>query len=176
MESSLRREATDYAVLVKKKGDNYICYIKELTLMASDSNLDEAYEKIITKKEDLFSKYSDSGILDQIPQPTSDPIAKNDKIMDVLILFSAKALIGVVLAVFLIFFASYKAESLISQTLGTQGSKGNFVKMLENKIENAASHQVSEEGKKRSLKNVRNIVNMAKPYVDELKVLFQDEK
>ena len=151
METSLGNNTPEYAVIVKKRNGKYLCYIRELALKASGDSLEEAFAKLEADKEVLISDYADSDILNELPKPDFGPMEKTSKFVDDLVLFSSKFLIAIVFCVFLILFASNQTHSLVSDVRADLDFKDkNIVNLLEDKLAQIVSHEVSEEGREKA--------------------------
>jgi hypothetical protein len=60
---------TDYPVLVSERGGFYDLRIRELLLFVRGSDLREAYEELIRRKQEMIESARGYGMLDDLPPP-----------------------------------------------------------------------------------------------------------
>jgi hypothetical protein len=60
---------TDYPVLVSERGGHYDLSIRELLLFVRGSDLREAYEELIRRKQEVIESARTYGMLDDLPPP-----------------------------------------------------------------------------------------------------------
>jgi hypothetical protein len=66
----------DYEIRIKKKGENFNLFIRELGITGKGKTLDEAYNNLLSKKDNLTREYEELDILDQMPEPLPRKVFK----------------------------------------------------------------------------------------------------
>ena len=64
-----RLTALSYDVTVTEKAGLFYVYVPELSIVACDSELQQAYEKLREEKKQYFTRMNELGITDQVPLP-----------------------------------------------------------------------------------------------------------
>jgi hypothetical protein len=60
----------DFEISIKKKGENFNLFIRELAITGKGKTLDEAYNNLMNKKDNLIREFEELDILDQMPEPS----------------------------------------------------------------------------------------------------------
>jgi len=154
----------NYSIILKKIDGNYCLFINELSLVAEGKNLDEAYEKLETAKEAIFSQAAHMDVLDDIKEPA--PVAFRKKLFVDLAMFFTKTLIVVcICAITLIGSLPFVNVFLI------KGLTLMPIRSIYDKVTN-----MSDQEKEQKKLKLRKLVQNIKPFIDEVRVLSKDEK
>jgi len=171
MEPSTERKIPDYEVTLKTRKGKYYFYIRELQIPASGDTLDSAYKELMRKKDELIKELEETDSLDELPQPVSKPSAKQGFDLKNLGMFSLKTLIVGLICGIILTFAGIELNTVVSK-IGVM-NPGN---KLEEELYRAVDHEISPERQEKIIKSIRVIVKRLKPFVDEIKPLFSDDK
>ena len=165
----------NYDVVLKKKANEYCLFIPDLAIIASGKKLDEAYAKLDQEKERYFKNIIEYNLQDTVNEPASVSIRK--KQYSVLSMYLLKMLI--LLAVFLIMFfivllpVMSSIEKYVIQKASTMPKKS--VSWVIGKVD-AKLDAMSEKEQEDVKLKIRNMANKIKPFTDEIKVIFEDNK
>ncbi|KAF0144478.1 MAG: hypothetical protein FD156_1782 [Nitrospirae bacterium] len=155
-----------YDVVLKKKGDCFVLFIPDLCCMGEDASLGKAYEKLELEKEKYFQEMIASGSQLYIREPEAIKLKRSNLVNNLLPFLIKLLIIGLIGVVGMQVAVTRikSAEHKISQkALGA-------VKDLNNKFKS-----MSPERKEEIRMELRETVQNVKPFVDEIKVLLEDE-
>jgi hypothetical protein len=65
------KEGLDFEIGIKKKGEYFNLFIRELAISGKGKTLDEAYKHLLDKKENMVREFEEIGALDEFPKPLS---------------------------------------------------------------------------------------------------------
>ena len=155
----------NYNAILKKVNDNYYLFISELSLVAEGKSVNEAYENLDKMKRSYFTKMIDIGAEDTIREPVTVQFRK--KIFTDLLMFFIKASI----VTFLVIILSLPLVMIIDQLpMRTVNRCINIPKAVNYKIKN-----MSQDEKEKMRMKLRDAMQNMKPFVDEIKVLWEDK-
>lgn len=163
--------ALDYDVVMRRKKDDFCMYIPELSIIASGKDVGEAFQNLVSEKERYLRSLLEFDLQDTIPEPAIVNIRQ--KQYQELRLFAFKTLIFLILSTLVLvglFLPIYTSFQRTIITLPDKAATGVLTR-IEGKL-NAMTDKDREDMRLR----VKKVVNGLKPYSDEIKVLFQDEK
>lgn len=151
-----------FKVIVRKIDDQFICYIPTLHLSSKSNNLNDAYEKLSNRVDELYADYRELGIADRLDSDTSTfpPLVINQ-----LKRFTIKTLIGsITVSVFFLF----------TIVISTKYVSSKFV-IIDSKIKQKIDRIFPEDPKERAEKEekLKKKIKKLKPYATEIKKLFQ---
>jgi len=161
----------NYRCTLSKSGDYFVLYIRELAIMVQEKTLDDAYRKLVNEKEKYFKDMIDNGFEKYIVKP--DMLNSYDldfkrpyKFFSSLTPFLIKLTIIIIL---IIGFGisidratkKYRDPIFIYEKIFSQRER------LAN---------MSDEVKANIKSDIKRTVTQIKPFYDEIKVLFQEEK
>ena len=155
----------NYDVILKKKGENFVIYIPELSCIAEDASLEKAYKKLEIEKEKYFKGIIESDFIDYINEPENLTIKKT--VIFTSFTFIIKGVIIFTMIFLLGLIASYTLGDIV-KTISHQSIK-NEAGIFFRKIDEMP------EGKKEELKlRLRKTIKQLKPFIDEFKI-FSDK-
>ena len=167
----------NYDVVIKKKNERYYLIIEELSIIVDGDTLNEAYEKLYKEKEKYFKKAIESDALHFVKEPQH--YVKREKLFRDLPQFFVKVLIIAVIFAFMsnivigsiIGKLSFNIGELVSNSINQIAL--NSLKQL--RILNNRFTTTSERRKEEIRLRLRQKVRQIKPFVDELRVLLEDD-
>lgn len=168
---SSERKIPDYEATLKTKKGKYYFYIRELHIPASGDTLDSAYKELMRKKDELIKELEETDSLDELPHPVSKASAKHGFDLKNFGMFSLKTLIVGLVCGIILAFAGNKLNTVVSK-IGSV-NPGNI---LEQELYRAVDHEIDPVRQKKIIKSIRAIVKRLKPFVDEIRPLFSDDK
>ncbi len=172
----------NYSAILKHIGGNYYLFVPELSLVVKSNSLDEAYKKLESAKEALFSNATHMDVLNFIKTPAS--ISFRKKLFLELTMFFTKTL----LIVFL--FVVFSVATLpFVQVVLIKGLNLSPIKELSANVYNKLRvipyessvniynklKDMSDEDKEKMRLDFRKILQDIKPFVDEIRNLSRDE-
>lgn len=174
----------NYDVVVKEQNGQYMCRIKELNLIASGADLSSTFAEITKKRDAIIKDFENAGLPDELPAParTRDQQPSSRNLVGELKLFSLKMLIVMLAFSTLLAIAlgqvAYSATRLASKLEVSLGEWKKPGKALERQLFLAAepANEPSPEKQEKIIQSIRVLVKRVKPYVDEFRPLFSDQK
>lgn len=164
----------NYNVILKKMDSDYYLFIPELSLIVEGKSLDEVYERLETEKESYFKKAADMDALDIIKDPA--PVVFRKKLFIDLAMFFTKALI-----IISICSAAFIGSLPFVNTFVTgriSRASANAAKALVTEFSYRVNYKLdnmSGEDRERARLKLRKVLQEIKPFINEVKVLLQDE-
>ncbi len=167
----------NYEVIIKMKNERYYLIVEELSIIVEGDTLNEAYEKIHKEKEQYFKKAIESDALHLVKEPQY--LVKKEKLFRDLPQFFAKVLI---ITVIFAFMANVVVGSIIGKLSFNMGELAtnsinqialNSLKQL--RILNHRFNTTSESRKEEIRLRLRQKVRQMKPFIDELRVLLEED-
>ena len=148
----------DYQVIVKKNNDEYIFFIKELSIIHKSKNLEQGYEEINKKIEEKLENLKKYNLL-------SDETNKNKSLKK----FFYKFLIIFLGLTFLISFSGIQILSKFNDV--AVNLKNEFSLDVKEKIKRKIDglSKVDEQRKEQNLSWIKKLVEGLRPYYKELK-------
>lgn len=67
------QHSTNYPVMIIRRADGYELRIRELLLSVRSSDLQQAYDRLIAKKQEVINWAIAAGTLDEVPPPRPLP-------------------------------------------------------------------------------------------------------
>jgi hypothetical protein len=165
----------NYDVVLRKKGDDYYLFIPELSVIAYGKELDEAYKKLNIAKEEFFRNIIDLKLQDTVNEPVGIKIRKKhyheifQYLMKVLVTFLLFVVIFII--IFLPVLSSF--EKFVSNTISSVPEK--ILSKTAAKIEYKLTNMTEKEKEETRLR-IKGMVSALKPFADEIRILFEDEK
>jgi len=158
-----------YNIVVKKNKNQYIFFLKELSLIHTSKSLSKGYKEIEDKSIEIIENLKKNDLESHIPSKKNDENKLNKEIKN----FAIKAIIVSVSITFVLVFTSAKLFENINYTLDNakiKSGKEFWMPLKENIISLAdEGNNVDIESREKIIKSIKNIVDRYKPYVDELK-------
>ena len=158
-----------YNIVVKKNKNQYIFFLKELSLIHTSKSLSKGYKEIDDKRIEIIENLKKNDLESHIPSKKNDENKLNKEIKN----FAIKAIIVSVSITFVLVFTSAKLFENINYTLDNakiKSGKEFWMPLKENIISLAdEGNNVDIESREKIIKSIKNIVDRYKPYVDELK-------
>jgi len=163
----------NYSVILRKENGFYYLFIPDLSIIVEDRDLGEAYTKLEKEKETYFRRIIEMNAGDTIKEPT--PILLRKKISLDLIMFSIKALIIAIIFAVVIIASQPILDSFISHELMTLRLKAKTLMLeLPAKVD-AKLKSLTPEQKQAFRLQLRNMIQEAKPFINELQLLWNNE-
>jgi hypothetical protein len=164
-----------YNIVVKKNKNQYIFFLKELSLIHTSKSLSKGYKEIEDKSIEIIENLKKNDLESHIPSKKNDENKFNKEIKN----FAIKAIIVSVSITFVLVFTSAKLFENINYTLDNtkiKAGKEFWAPLKENIISLAdEGNNVDIESREKIIKSIKTIVDRYKPYVDELKKINQHE-
>ena len=150
----------NYQVLIKKKKDEFILYIEELSIVHKSKNLDDGYKKINQKLDQKLKELKKFGITNN----------KKDQINYIKPFFLKTIIISLAL-VFIISFSGIQIMSKVNDV--TMNLKNELNLDIKNKIKEKINNfenkdEIDQERRSRNLEVIKKIVKEFKPYYNEI--------
>lgn len=165
----------NYDIVMRSKGDEFCMFIPELSVIASGRSTNETYDNLLAEKEKYFNNVLEFDLEGTVVEPRTVNIKRKQRYE--LPRFALKTLIVLVLfvvvfaALFLPIYTSFeRAAKYAVATLPEKVISGVLI-TTENKLKS-----MSEKEKEEARLRIRNIVTGLKPYAEEIRALFQEEK
>ena len=158
-----------YDVLLKKDGPIFRLCIPELSCVVEDGEISAAYEKLERKKEDIFRDMVSSDMAEVIQRPRQAIISET--VLSPLYSFIAKA--AVVCG--LIFISSLATVYVVHDSV-KQFAPTGLIGLIRNQavqVRHGLADMTDDERTELQLK-IRATVLEVKPFIDELKVLWNE--
>jgi len=157
-----------YTVSLRHNDSKFYLIISELSLVAVDENLEEAYKKLDAQKRDYFFKVLDCEAEDEIILPHK--LSKVNDTLHQLKIYVLKLLIIAVIGV-LTLSTSF---ALVSQKLANLSAVDVVKKVVKEIVVKvgAATINAPEEKKRERLESFRQFIEEMRPLVHEFNVLF----
>lgn len=173
-----------YDVVLKEHNGQFVCRVKELNLVVSGDDLMSCVAETMKKRDAIIKDFQAAGLLHELPgparvnreQPSSRSLGGELKV------FSLKMLIVMVTFLALLAIALgqvvYSANRLASKLEVSAGEWKKPGKALERQLFLAAdpANEPSPEKQEKVIQSIRVLVKRVKPYVDELRPLYSDQK
>lgn len=162
-----------YPVILTRREDAFFVMISELALVVEDRNLATAYTQLHAEKDAYFQKMFEMKIPDQIPLP--DRIRRRSSLADGLLQFALKSAIIASIALLaglasVPFFDAFVVKRLVGAPRATILT---FDRQLDRAFQKLG--QMSPEERERSLEVLRTRLSDVRPYVAEVRRLWDDE-
>lgn len=165
----------NYDVVLRKKGDDYYLFVPELSVITCGKELDEAYKKLNMEKEKFFRNIIDLKLQDTVNEPAGIKIRKKhyheifQYLMKVLVTFLLFVVIFII--IFLPVLSSF--EKFVNNTISSVPEKilSKTAAKIEYKLNN-----MTEKKKEETRMRIKGMVSALKPFADEIRILFEDEK
>lgn len=161
-----------YQCVLKKKGNLFILLVPELQLVVEGESLEKAYEKMEKEKELYFKEMIRTDYTEYIQEPAKTKMNKTGT--SPLLLFAAKfftATLGILLIVILL-----GNLAVVTITPRIEDKVKAEVSRSKKKVKEllVRFHEMPEEEKEELRQDIRSAVKDLKPFIDELKVAFED--
>ena len=153
-----------YYVILMKKNNKFYLHVPELSLIAEDERLDEAYKKLEKEKEEYFRKTIEMNMQDEIPLPAGTNIKIKKNLLSNFSPFIIKASV-----IFLIGFIFLNLTAAIIKFTAYE------IKSIPYQIINKMNAMPDEEIERKRLL-VRQALEKLKPFVEEFKAVFSENK
>lgn len=161
----------DYDVILKRKGGVYYLFIPELSLIVKGKNLNETYEELEKEKKKYFEKAIEiDGDKKEIVKEPKNVIIKENLFTNLIPFFIKTAFVVAVFGVLSYIFVG-KLSILASQSLDHVVAQS----LEEINRQNLKLNRMNESDKEYLQLQIRNKVQQIKPFIDEIRVLW-DEK
>jgi hypothetical protein len=164
-----------YDIIVRKRKDKFVLFISELGLIKEDQNLEQAYRKIETAKEEYFKSMIGSDLSDRIQEPSN--LKSKRKFTNNITNFTVKAMIVIFIGIIGAYFILTRVESFVSasmMSLGRSVSLGKIAdesKVLLDKINNIPDQKIENARQK-----IRKTAKKYKPLIDELRMMLKENQ
>ncbi len=156
----------DYDVIVKRRRGMFVVIIHELSLIAKDVSLDNAYKKIEMEKEKYFKEMIELDLSKSINEPKGRKGTK--ALSSDLSRFVAKCAIVLLLIGLVGMVGASGGKHLISSQYILSKVTG-FARQISQKIESMPETRKAELKRK-----LHKSIEQLKPFVDEFKLLWQN--
>jgi hypothetical protein len=169
----------DYQIVVRKNKNGFSLIIPELNLIARGDDIESAYQNLENEKKDLFKKYIEIDAKDQIPLPSERslkqcPVAQKA-------FFRKMTITGLFIAILVWALCIGANYTIISLRTHIHQELANFKHIVKGKISLDTVEKLAQrlretppERREELLASLRIIINESKPFVDELKLLFNE--
>ncbi len=148
----------NYQVIVKKYNDEYILYIKELSLIHKSKDLEKGYQEINKKKQEILKSIDDYDLPKSVDKKSNN--IKN------YIIKSSVIFLGLT---FLISFSGIKILTKFNEVVVDLDKKISLNIVKEKIISEISSlSEASEEKQSERMEKIKVIVKNLKPYYKEL--------
>ena len=148
----------NYQVIVKKYNDEYILYIKELSLIHKSKDLEKGYQEINKKKQEILKSIDDYDLPKSVDKKSNN--IKN------YIIKSSDIFLGLT---FLISFSGIKILTKFNEVVADLDKKISLNIVKEKIISEISSlSEASEEKQSERMEKIKVIVKNLKPYYKEL--------
>ncbi|MFC1509186.1 hypothetical protein ACFL60_05820 [Candidatus Omnitrophota bacterium] len=168
----------EYTFLLKKKRDSFVFFIPELQIFSEAKTINEAYENLDEEKEKYFQKILEFEAHDIVKKPISHPLVKSifsetvSYIADII-----KPTLKISTALFIITLLGYVLiMPLTNKFINVNMSKIAYSGMLQVAKIMKIHISMSDELKESKIENLRKYIQEIKPFVDEIKVLWEEEE
>ena len=167
--------ALNYDVVMRRKKDDFCMFIPELSIIGYGKTVDDAYENLTVEKEKYFKNIMEYNLEEAVNEPAAITKKKkqyHDMVQFILKIFFIFILIVIFLTALLPPILS-SFEKAVSRTAASIPKKvmPKAVEKLENQL-----NKMTEKEKEEIRLRIRNVVTDLKPFADELRVLFEDDK
>lgn len=156
-----------YDIILRKKGDQFVLFIPELCCIEEDASIEKAYKKLELEKEKYFKEIIEISSQSYIREPGAIKYKKSN-LFNSLLPFMIKLVIIIVVGVVVMQVAVVKLKS--SERKISKKAQ-NVITDINNKLK-----KMPPEKKEEIKKELREIVQNVKPFVDEIKVLLDSEE
>ena len=148
----------NYQVIVQKYNNEYILYIKELSLIHKSKDLEKGYQEINKKKQEILKSIDDYDLPKSVDKKSNN--IKN------YIIKSSVIFLGLT---FLISFSGIKILTKFNEVVADLDKKISL-KIVKEKIisEISSLSEASEEKQSERMEKIKVIVKNLKPYYKEL--------
>jgi hypothetical protein len=172
----------NYPCTLRKSGDCFVLFIRELAIMVQEKTLEDAYRKLVNEKEKYFKDMIDNGFEKYIVKPNmlnshDRDFKRQYNIASSITPFLIKLTIIVLLIIgfgIISIDMTKKIGISIDMTTKKYGDPNYIYKQLMNQTEKLADMSVEQKAKIKS--DIKKTVSQLKPFYDEIKVLFEEEK
>ena len=148
----------NYQVIVQKYNDEYILYIKELSLIHKSKDLEKGYQEINKKKQEILKSIDDYDLPKSVDKKSNN--IKN------YIIKSSVIFLGLT---FLISFSGIKILTKFNEVVADLDKKISLNIVKEKIISEISSlSEASEEKQSERMEKIKVIVKNLKPYYKEL--------
>ena len=148
----------NYQVIVQKYNDEYILYIKELSLINKSKDLEKGYQEINKKKQEILKSIDDYDLPKSVDKKSNN--IKN------YIIKSSVIFLGLT---FLISFSGIKILTKFNEVVADLDKKISLNIVKEKIISEISSlSEASEEKQSERMEKIKVIVKNLKPYYKEL--------
>lgn len=155
----------NYNILLKRISKKYYLFIPELSLMSEDDKIDSAYKNLQKKKLKYFKTMIKINAQEAVTEPIASFVKR--KILIDLGIFFVKFII--ILVTFLLFFLL--SLPLFQKELSQVPNRiADLIINQSERLKNTPS-----ENKQKIRIKIHEIVKELKPFVDEIKILFEEE-
>ena len=171
----------EYDILLRLKKNRYFLQIRELNIFATGSNLEETYQDLISKKDQLINEFQSFEILKELPHPDRKLNPMENSAPKRYAPFLVKTFtIGLILIISLVFSGHLVVDKAVEGSSQIAKQMNGFLKInigrkLEKELFKAAEKEVSPAKQEKLIKSIRKIVADYKPVADEIKLLFSDK-
>jgi len=165
----------NYDVVMRRKNDDFCLFIPELSIIAYGKTVNEAYEKLTVEKKKYFKNIIEFDLEETVNEPAAVTIRKkqyHEIVQFILKIFVVFVLIVIFFtALFLPVLSSF--EKAVSRTAVSIPEK--ILPKVVEKMEGQLTKMTDKE-KEEVRSRIRNVVTNLKPFADEFRVLFEDDR
>ena len=160
-----------YDVILRKKGKMFVLFIPELSCLAEDESIEDAYKKLEAEKEKYFKEMIELDLAEHIGSPERTEITKS--FISTLMPFIAKCAI----VCFFIFLTGLVVTRRVSHIIHPL-VPGSYPSIVRDSFSSSLQKidSMSEEEKEKVKLELQRAVQQLKPFVDEVKLLWQDPR
>ena len=153
-----------YSIILKKRDQKYSLTIPEISLIAVNNNLQDAYKDLSNKKEKFFKDMIASHCEDDIALPRN--LSKKNELLWQLKIFVCKLLI---VSVIFIVSCAFGGRMIMNKVVSISGMDmaRTVVKNVAFQIERVLD--APEEKQEERIKKIRDLLNKLKPIINEIK-------
>jgi hypothetical protein len=166
-------ESLNYRITLHQNDNGYLLHLPELHLFAEDSQIEAAYDKLMTAKIGVLKNYFEAEKSSKIPLPSeqAEMTQLKKSLMPFAIKLGAFALVGVFLisaANISLTYSLQQAPKAIAQK-AARAALQNFGQTLEK----VARKEFTPEKEQRIRLGIRKLVAALKPFVNEFEPLYR---
>jgi len=169
-------KSLSYHTILKKKDQSFYLFIPELSIVAESTTLAGAYETLEDEKESYFKKMIAMDAENDIRKPAG--LQMKRKLSEELLSFSIKILVVVFfLGALLIgsrFFVDHLVYERAVQLRSAVGAYVTGMPLVVLREYSTRFNRMTPDQKERLLAELRRLSLQLKPFIGEIRVLFQD--
>jgi len=160
-----------YNTILKTKNSVFYLFIPELSIIVEGKDLNDAYIKLENEKKEYFEKIIELNAQDTVKEPVGIVLRK--KIILDLLSFFGKATI-ILICLFGIYFFILKSLPVITNSVSQIPKKTHhYIIGLSNNFFGGLD-RLSDEDRENLRKKIHLRFKQIKPFVDEIKFLYND--